>query len=87
MRSVRPLTKGSHSATFLVGKQIKASDAIKKNPRQSMRLGFHESLPQLRLLAGRQGYRGMGLPPGRPNATQVWLLPLRHKLHLGNAAI
>ena len=36
---------------------------------------------------GRQGCRGMGLPPNRPNAIQLGLLPLGYKLHLGNAAI
>ena len=36
--------------------------ATKKSPKQSTRLGPREVLPQLRL-TGRQGCRGMGVPP------------------------
>ena len=48
-------------AAFLSHSQIKTTDALKKTPRQSTRLGvYRESLPQLRLLAGRQGVGGDG---------------------------
>ena len=48
---------------FLVDSLIKAVGALKKNPGQSTRPGSTELLPQLRLLAGRQGCRGMGCRP------------------------
>jgi hypothetical protein len=48
--------------SFLCEKQIKASDAIKKNPRQCTRLGSTESLPHLfRLLGWAAGVSGDGV--------------------------
>jgi hypothetical protein len=68
--------------------KTKAACATKKNPRQSTRLRSTESLPHLlRLLDWAAGVSGMGLPPNRPDAIQLGLLPLGYKLHLGNAAI
>jgi hypothetical protein len=68
--------------------KTKAASATKKNPRQSTHLGFlSRCLTYLGFWIGRQGCRGMGLPPNRPNAIQLGLLPLGYKLHLGNAAI
>jgi hypothetical protein len=47
-------------AAFLAHSRIKATDALKKDPEQSTRPGSTELLPQLRLLAGRQGVGGWG---------------------------
>jgi hypothetical protein len=69
-------------ATFLAHSQIKARDAIKKDPGQSTHPRSTKLLPQLRLLAGRQGVGGW-VPPNRPSGTQLGLLRLRHKLHPG----
>ncbi len=53
----------SQSMFFFCPAKIEATDATKKNPRQFTRLGSTELLPQLRLLAGRQGVGGWGCRP------------------------
>jgi len=51
----------SHRATFLWAGEVAALTATKKNPGQSTHPGSTELLPQLRLLAGRQGVSGDGV--------------------------
>jgi hypothetical protein len=59
---VKTIRRGRNvtDAAFLAHSQIKATAALKKDPGQFTRPGSTELLPQLRLLAGRQGVGGWG---------------------------